>query len=89
MAVLAFVTVYTFGFDDSVYDEEDENGEKLQPAPAAHGDLEVRIPGKGEFVSQADIADKTFAAGTLGPCFGMRPESNSIKAPVSGTVTMT
>jgi len=88
MAVLAFVTVYTFGFDDSVYDEEDENGEKLQPAPAAHGDLEVRMPGKGEFVPQADIADKTFAAGTLGPCFGMRPESNSIKAPVSGTVTM-
>lgn len=89
MAVLSFVLVYAFGFDDSVYGEDDEDA-KADQAKAApvHQNLDVKLPGKGEYVAQANLSDATFAQGTVGPCFGMKPANNSIKAPVSGTVTM-
>ena len=86
MLVCSFVTVWVFGFDDSVYEEDSE--EEGTPANRSLGDLELSLPGKGEFIAQEEISDPTFAAGTVGACFGMKPANNTIKSPVSGTVTM-
>lgn len=89
MAVLSFVLVYAFGFDDSIYGEDDEEAEEAAEAPSRPSEnLEVALPGKGTYIAQKDIADSTFANGTVGPCFGMKPANNSVKAPVAGTVTM-
>lgn len=89
MAVLSFVLVYAFGFDDSIYGEDDDDAEKAAEVPSRPAEnLEVTLPGKGTYIAQKDIADPTFANGTVGPCFGMKPANNSIKAPVTGTVTM-
>lgn len=85
MLVCSFVTVWAFGFDGSVYDEDEE---EAAPVLREREDLELVLPGKGDYISQTDISDPTFAAGTVGACFGMRPASNTIKAPVSGTVTL-
>lgn len=89
MAVLSFILVYAFGFDDSIFGKDDEDSEAAEQKPARPSeDLELALPGKGEYTAQSDIADATFAAGTVGPCFGMKPANNTIKAPVAGTITM-
>lgn len=80
MAVLSFITTYALGFDDSVYNEEDNT--------VVVKGVKVGAPARGAYVKQADIADKTFAEGVLGTCFGIHPEESTIVAPVSGKVTM-
>lgn len=91
IAVCSFVTVWAFGFDDSIYDEGDgeESGESA-PAPAGsllpESGVEVALPGKGAYVAQADIPDPTFSQGVLGPCFALRPSNGSVKSPVAGIV---
>ena len=81
LGVLAFVTVFVLGFDDSSYgDEKDEE------AAAALSDVALSAPCPGAYVPQAKISDNTFASGILGPCFGTRPAEPTICAPVAGTV---
>lgn len=96
MLIMSFITVKVFGFDDSVYDAEDEDGQPIEvetDLPAAHtADLAFEAPVKGAFVAQADIADETFAAGVLGACFGTKAAATEgvveVKAPVAGEVTL-
>lgn len=96
IAVLSFVTVWAFGFDDSVYDEDEAEEEaEAHAAPAAAeqrslstADLSLSLPGTGSFVPQAELSDATFANGTLGPCFGLASDDGVVRAPVAGTITM-
>ncbi len=93
MAVASFVLTYLIGFDDSIYDEEDEDGNPL-PASKEEDDLAAKptadvtfiLPAEGEYIAQADVADTVFAQGILGPCFGVKPLGSDVMAPVSGTV---
>lgn len=80
MAVMAFITTYALGFDDSVYNDSDDT--------TTVKDVKVVAPVKGTYIAQADIADKIFAKGVLGTCFGIQPENSTIVAPVSGNITM-
>lgn len=84
MAVMSFITTYAFGFDDSVYNDSDDTAE----VKSAVKSVKAVAPAKGAYIAQADIADKTFAKGALGTCFGIKPENNTIVAPVSGNVTL-
>ena len=94
--MLSFVTVWAFGFDDSVYDEDEAEEEaEAHAAPAAPeqrslptADLSLSLPGTGSFVPQAELSDATFANGTLGPCFGLASDDGVVRAPVAGTITM-
>lgn len=87
MGVVAFVSTWLFGFDDSVYDDEDEEAAPAAAElPQATEDVVLQMPCEGTFIAQADIADPVFAQGMLGPCFGVQPTSGTITAPVSGTV---
>ncbi len=86
MAACSFVTVYAFGFDDSVYDDEEETLDNPDAALLPGAGVPVSMPGKGAYVPQASIADSTFAQGLLGPCFALKPSNNTVKAPVDGTV---
>jgi PTS system beta-glucosides-specific IIC component len=76
MAVLSFVTVWLTKWDDSCYVEEDEG----------LADVEVTAPAHGTIIEQSQIADPAFANGTLGSCFGVKPTSDEILAPVSGKI---
>lgn len=87
IAVLSFVTVWAIGFDDSVYDEGDDSKLGKAQAPSVKEDVEVVMPGKGEYIAQGDISDATFANGTVGPCFGLSSADGVVCAPVAGTVT--
>lgn len=82
MAVMSFITTYALGFDDSVYNDSDGT------ETAKVKGMKAVAPVKGGYIAQADIADKTFADGVLGTCFGVKPEDNTIVAPVSGNVTL-
>lgn len=91
MAIASFVLTYLIGFDDSIYDEEDEDGNPLpepdsEKASAPTSDVSFSLPAEGEYVPQAEIADNVFAQGILGPCFGVKPANGDVVAPVSGTV---
>lgn len=91
MAIASFVLTYLIGFDDSIYDEEDEDGNPLpesdsEKTSAPTSDVSFSLPAEGEYVPQAEIADNVFAQGILGPCFGVKPANGDVVAPVSGTV---
>lgn len=86
MAVLSFVTVWVIGFDDSVYDEDEDSADDAKRV--AKIDVELSLPGQGAYVAQSDLSDATFANGTLGPCFGLLSTDGIVTAPVAGTVTM-
>ena len=91
MAIASFVLTYLIGFDDSIYDEEDEDGNPLpesdsEKASTPTADVSFSLPAEGEYVPQAEIADNVFAQGILGPCFGVKPANGDVVAPVSGSV---
>lgn len=88
IAVLSFVTVWVIGFDDSVYDEGSAADSNKVVGPSVKEDVEIVMPGNGEYVAQKDIADPAFANGTVGPCFGLACEDGVVCAPVEGVVTM-
>lgn len=92
MAVASFVLTWVIGFDDSIYDEEDEDG---NPLPESEGEPAKKaptanesfvLPAQGEYIAQADIADNVFAQGILGPCFGVKPTDGDVVSPVAGSV---
>ena len=76
MAVCSFVFVFMTKWDDSVYNEEEAEGEEV----AALSTVELSAPAKGVYIAQEAIADPVFAAGTLGACFGIRPETDEVLA---------
>ena len=93
MAVASFVLTYLIGFDDSIYDEEDEDGNPVpasgstaEEAAAPTAGVSLAMPAKGAYIPQAEVADNVFAQGLLGPCFGVKPEDGEVVSPVAGTV---
>lgn len=88
MGVCSFVTVKLFGFDDSIYEDEQEAQAAPESALLPGAGVDVQLPGTGSYVAQSSISDPTFAEGILGPCFGMKPAKDTVKAPVAGTVEM-
>lgn len=82
IAVMSFVTTYLIGFDDSVYNDDDEE----EPVKAPKADVSLAMPAKGQYVAQQDLSDATFAQGVLGACFGVKPEDGVVTAPVNGKV---
>ncbi|WP_251158078.1 glucose PTS transporter subunit IIA [Caniella muris] len=88
IAVCSFVTVFAFGFDDSVYDDEADEGAQAPDSDLLPGaGVAVSMPGKGSYLAQGDIPDPTFSQGLVGPCFAMKPATDSVKCPVDGTVS--
>jgi PTS system beta-glucosides-specific IIC component len=83
MAVCSFVFVFMTKWDDSVYNEEDSEAES---AAAVLTSIELTAPAQGVYIAQENIADPVFAAGTLGACFGIRPETNEVLSPVDGVI---
>ena len=83
MAVCSFVFVFMTKWDDSVYNEEDSEAEN---AAAVLTSVELTAPAQGVYIAQQNIADPVFAAGTLGACFGIRPETNEVLSPVDGVI---
>lgn len=83
MAVCSFVFVFMTKWDDSVYNEEDSEAEN---AAVALTSVELTAPAQGVYIAQENIADPVFAAGTLGACFGIRPETNEVLSPVDGVI---
>ena len=83
MAVCSFVFVFMTKWDDSVYNEEDSEAEN---AAAILTSVELTAPAQGVYIAQENIADPVFAAGTLGACFGIRPETDEVLSPVDGVI---
>ena len=83
MAVCSFVFVFMTKWDDSVYNEEDSEAEN---AAAVLTSVELTAPAQGVYIAQENIADPVFAAGTLGACFGIRPETDEVLSPVDGVI---
>ena len=83
MAVCSFVFVLMTKWDDSVYNEE---ADETENAAVALTSVELSAPAQGAYIAQENIADPVFAAGTLGACFGIRPETDDVFAPVDGVI---
>ena len=83
MAVCSFVFVFMTKWDDSVYNEEDSEAENTA---AVLTSVELTAPAQGVYIAQQNIADPVFAAGTLGACFGIRPETDEVLSPVDGVI---
>ncbi|MDR1794051.1 MAG: PTS glucose transporter subunit IIA [Erysipelotrichaceae bacterium] len=81
MAACAFTFVFMSKWDDSVYDEEAEDGSVKKVDSAI-----IAAPAVGKYVKQADISDAAFASGTLGLCFGIKPSHDEILAPIDGVI---
>lgn len=61
--------------------------ESTAAIPTRQVDLHgVAAPVTGELIALGDVADPAFSSGALGPGVGIRPTSNDITAPVTGTV---
>lgn len=73
------LTKWTWPEDDS----DVEEGENVAPKLS---NTKLLAPVAGQFVAQKSISDKAFADGTLGTCFAVKPSSDNIIAPVSGTI---
>lgn len=86
MAVLSFVLVFITKWDDSVYNNGDEQDDETNQTPMVLSKTTIHAPAQGTYVAQTDIQDPVFAKGTLGSCFGIQPTTNEIYAPVSGTI---
>lgn len=88
MAVVAFISTWLLGFDDSVYNDEgdERQQEGFKGEPVASEDLALQPPCAGQVIAQADITDPVFSQGILGPCFGVKPSEETIVSPVAGTV---
>jgi PTS system beta-glucosides-specific IIC component len=82
--VLTIILVYAFGFDDSIYGEDEE--EASIETQIKDGSLSMPVVGK--YVKQADLKDNTFREGYLGPCFGIVPEETDIYSPIEGVVSV-
>ena len=54
---------------------------------AADAVLTVSATAKGTVIPMEQIADDTFAAGTLGKCVGIEPTEGKVYAPCSGTIS--
>ena len=46
----------------------------------------VSAPVIGKIISQSEISDHAFSSGSLGSCFGVKPESDDIYSPIDGKV---
>lgn len=49
-------------------------------------DTEVLVPVAGTVIPLAEVSDKVFASGAMGPGFAVIPDDGAIVAPISGTV---
>lgn len=90
MAVMAFGLVFAVKWDDSAFDEEPEDTEGTPVAGTAEkavtGNAVVKAAAEGTFIEMKDINDAVMAGGALGTCFGVKPATNEVKAPVTGVV---
>lgn len=82
MASLSFVLVFTMKWDDSVYEQDEEEVE----ASIKLVSTKLVAPVKGRLITQEMITDPVFAKGLMGSCFGIDPENGDIVAPVSGVI---
>lgn len=46
----------------------------------------ISAPVIGKIISQSEISDHAFSSGSLGSCFGVKPESDDIYSPIDGKV---
>lgn len=81
MAVLSFTLVFMVKWDDSVYDQEEEENVNSKLASA-----KLIAPVKGRLITQENISDSAFAKGMMGSCFGIDPNDGDIVAPVTGVI---
>ena len=82
--VLTVILVYAFGFDDSIFGEDDEESS----VEAQIKDGQLSIPVVGKYIKQADLKDNTFRQGYLGSCFGIVPAESDIYSPIDGVVSV-
>ncbi|MBQ7544704.1 MAG: PTS glucose transporter subunit IIA [Synergistaceae bacterium] len=62
------------------------NFTKKEPAPVVYP-AELSSPAAGDFVPMSELKDEAFAGGALGQCFGVKPESGEICAPIDGVIS--
>lgn len=93
MAVLSFVLVFAFKWDDSIYGEDDEDSKvidgmtgKAEIAKEVAGKAVLASPCAGTYIPQEKINDSVIAEGALGKCFGIKPSNGNITSPVSGVI---
>lgn len=82
--VVTCIAVWILGFDDSIYNDDEENAK--EEAIKEVCDSEVFAPTSGMYVPASKIDDDVFSAGTLGKVFGIKSNDGKIVAPVDGTV---
>lgn len=80
MFVCSFVFVFLAKWDDSVYDEEDEEKLKIKSK------VTIYSPAQGKYVPMSEIKDPVFSKGTLGQCFAIEAREEGITAPISGII---
>lgn len=81
MAVSSFILINLFNWDDTSYNEDNENIELSELK-----NTKLIAPAVGTYIDQKDIKDSVFSGGLLGVGFGIKPLSNDIVAPTSGTI---
>jgi beta-glucoside PTS system EIICBA component len=86
--VVTIILVYAFGFDDSIYGDDQANSNPENALDKKLKDGKISIPVTGKFIKQEDLKDNTFRKGLLGPCFGITPDNTDIYSPVDGVVSV-
>lgn len=86
--VVTFAITWILGFKD-VSDNQKAKTEGNTTATVNHKAVAVNmtVPVSGQIISLSELGDQVFAKGLLGKGFAVKPSSDTIVAPVSGTVT--
>lgn len=79
MAILSFVLVFAVKWDDSAFEDEEEEKN-------VSGNATVKAAAKGLFIAMKDIKDEAMSSGALGQCIATKPDNGDVFAPVSGTI---
>lgn len=80
--VFTIALVYIFGFDDSIYGEDEDES----VIETKLNDGQFVMPVEGQYIKQEDLSDNTFKQGYLGACFGVKPANTEIYSSVNGVV---
>lgn len=88
---VTMIAVWILGFDDSVYDDYDEeSAEDVDTAPIVLNenvdDSEVVSVTSGKIVKQEDIKDEVFSTGVIGKTVGIVSNDGVCYSPVDGEI---
>lgn len=78
-----FIATYMIGFEDPVYEEDDE-----EVIENKHLNIGVKIdcPVEGEIISLSKVNDETFSTGILGDGIAVIPSKGEVVSPFNGVV---